>query len=43
VLSVAAVVLDKAVGPVGTYTGKIHLDDCEDPVFGVKPYVTSLF
>jgi len=27
VLSEAAVVLDKAVGPVGTYTGKIHFDD----------------
>ena len=26
VLSEAAVVLDKAVGPVGTYTGKIHFD-----------------
>jgi hypothetical protein len=27
VLSEAAVVLDKAVGPVGTYTGTIHFDD----------------
>src|SRR5215216_5069045 len=27
VLSEAAVVLDKAVGPVGTYSGKIHFDD----------------
>jgi Protein of unknown function (DUF3224) len=27
VLSEAAVVLDKAVGPVGTYNGKIHFDD----------------
>ena len=27
VLSEAAVVLDKAVGPVGTYTGQIHFDD----------------